>query len=52
MDFAEDFGAKANKYRSTGEYKNSLWIRCQDHPLTCNQCVSYLDNFKLSGLFK
>ena len=24
MDFAEDFGAKANKYSSTGEHKNSF----------------------------
>ena len=24
MDFAEDFGTKVNKYRSTGEYKNSF----------------------------
>ena len=27
-----------------------LCIRGQDNPLTFNKCVSYFDNFKLSGL--
>ena len=46
------FHAKVNKYTQIGEYKKIFCIRGQDHPLTVNQCISYLDNFKLSSLFR
>ena len=36
------FDAKNNKYSKVGEHKNIFCIRLQDHPLTINQCLSYM----------
>ena len=52
MDFVEDFGATVYKYSSIGEHMNIFCIKGQDHPLTFNQCLSYFEKFKLSGLLK
>ena len=37
-------------HRLTQEH--SFFIRGLDHPLTFTQCLSYFDNFNLSGWFK
>ena len=46
------FGAKVNKDSKIGEHDNIFCIRGQENPFTLNQCLSYFDSFKLSGMFR
>ena len=41
-----------NKDSIIGEHKNIFCIRGQENPITLNQCLSYFDSFKLSGIFR